>query len=253
MAETKAEFKLNLNKSSEIEFEISTQGLEDNQALDVRFVLLNVIEGADCSVACTKLEKFKTKWKAKIPSLGLTSEKTCKFKVEVIVEGYFFEVASGTADFVQAPTVEFQKTATVTEGVVPILTNNSPEPEDEHEEPTVTGKLDSGGGLENQEPIRTTKTLTPIQDEYTDESRLGLEDKKASTSEAVEPHDAKEVAKDIVRKTVGNIRKPTTKGTLFKRAGNGSVVVDGLVPDVEAEAERLKKSERVRQILKKTT
>lgn len=96
--------KINNTKETALEFDVAIQGL--NEATlpksDVRFVVTNADGKYNLSVKCAKMEG--NKWLAKIPALNLSAPNQ-NFRVEVIVDGYYFEPAAGTLVLISEPKV----------------------------------------------------------------------------------------------------------------------------------------------------
>jgi hypothetical protein len=101
---TDTTIKLSNSKDTELEFDVSIQGLNEDTAgaADVRFVIANADDRFNMSVKCIKTEG--TKWMAKIPAPKLQNSDQ-NFRVEVIVDGYYFEPANGKLILMTEPTV----------------------------------------------------------------------------------------------------------------------------------------------------
>ena len=96
--------KLSNSKDTELEFDVAIQGLTEETAAkaDVRFVIANADGKFNMSVGCVKSQG--TKWLARIPAPKL-QESSQDFRVEVIVDGYYFEPAAGKLQLISEPTV----------------------------------------------------------------------------------------------------------------------------------------------------
>lgn len=304
--------QINPNKSSELEFDVIVQGVEDITNIPmVRFVIVSAIDDCDYSFNCSKIEGEKTKWIARMPAFPQFKLNTAKFRVEVIIDEYFFTPAEGEITFITSPKVEFTAKNTPKPSVTTSFTvKQSDDEKPELEKEAGSGKLftvdevkargkkeiekqkkevtenlletPQGGGngevtgryapnnsllVKEKDPTENgrMKGDTSVNDEFTDEDRLSLdkvediaseirpgegrayqqEDGKGRNGKIVPPglvkgetgtprateqeeFDPKEVADKIMKDTVGKVSKPTTKGTLFKRDGEGKTVIKGL-------------------------
>jgi hypothetical protein len=111
---TDTTIKLSNSKNTDLEFDVSIQGLNEDtiDTADVRFVITNADDRFNMSVKCIKTEG--TKWMARIPAPKLQNP-TQDFRVEVIVDGYYFEPVAGSLILVSEPTVG------ITEHVAPTV------------------------------------------------------------------------------------------------------------------------------------
>jgi hypothetical protein len=89
------------DKESEFEFDVALQGIPAKE-LTVRFVLEGAA-GYDVAINC--VQKAKTKWSARIPSMQL-HESMQHFRIEVIAGSYYFCPANGNITVVAKPTVK---------------------------------------------------------------------------------------------------------------------------------------------------
>ena len=97
-----AQITINPSKSSNVEFELSVQGSDADNQVQVRFVIAEVFANSQISVDC--INTGGNKWAATIPS-DLLKESSYPFAIEVIVNEYFFEPSSGTLSILNAPTI----------------------------------------------------------------------------------------------------------------------------------------------------
>mgnify|MGYP000849692977 FL=1 len=95
--------KININKPSELQFDVSIQGADTDEIV-VRFVLLD-INGCDYSFCCSKVEDSKKSWKVKLPKLSHIDKTTCKFRLEVIIDEYYFEPVNSELQFIASKDV----------------------------------------------------------------------------------------------------------------------------------------------------
>jgi hypothetical protein len=202
--------QINPKKSSELEFDVVISGIDATNIPVVRFV----ISAGDCdySFKCGKIEGEKSKWIAKMPPLSHIKTETAPFRVEVIIDDYYFEPAEGEITFITAPEVKFTSKNTPKPSVTASFTVK--QEEEEKEEPKKkagTGKYftkdevrahgkkkvaedlqeaTSGGGeitgmyapnnsllKPEEDPTKNGRMRgdTSVNDEFTDEDRLSLD------------------------------------------------------------------------------
>lgn len=107
---------INPSKSSTFEFDVSVQGVAQDNPPSVRFIIEDVFEGCDVSINCSKVRG--SKWAVDLPSDLKLTEDSYKFRLEVVVNEYYFEPAEGTIEIVKEPDVQF------TEDVKPVVTTS---------------------------------------------------------------------------------------------------------------------------------
>lgn len=261
--------KINPTKPCELEFDVTIQGLEDTTKPVVRFVLSSS-EGFDCSFPCQPSDD--SKWVAKMPPMHHLKDNSVPFRVEVIVDGYYFEPAQGTAYLVTDPSVKFQPT--VSKPTVSTSFTVKQEGESKRDKKveeaasaaTITGQYAPTNDLlkPEEEPKQgSVKTAQAEKDDQNiDHTRLSDISSSVLPGETTDPEpvpgreddedvfDPKKIAENIVRKTVGKVEKPTAPGKLFKRGKDGRPVVAGL--DTPAEKiEKVNKAAKVKEILGK--
>jgi hypothetical protein len=97
--------KLHNSKETEFEFNVAIQGHNSENAPQVRFVVEN-IKGYNVAVDCQSIGKDL--WSAKVPAIA-TLEENHNFRVEVIVDGYYFVPTSGLVEVQKAPQVSVRE------------------------------------------------------------------------------------------------------------------------------------------------
>lgn len=266
MSKADTTIKINPTKSADLEFEVMVQGIDDKELPTVRFVVED--EAFDRTFKCSRVEGEKHKWCAKLPVMKDIKKESCSFRVEVIVDGYFFTPAKGTLSLIQDPSVKFQ-----TESARPSVTTSftvkqddtpSQEVKEASAGPEVTGQFAPTNDLlkPEYEPPRSHAKApgTEKDDERIDVSDLGIprpgegtdsEPEGSDTHERIGEFNPRDIADKIIKDKVGNIKRPTTKGSLFKRDGDGKPVVDGILSP-EQKRIRAEKTARVKEILKST-
>lgn len=275
--------KINPNMKCELVFDVTVQGLDENTTPIVRFSLSGSA-GFDCTFICTKRDDGK--WMASMPPLPFLTDNSVKFRVEVIVDEYYFEPASGTVYLVSDPTVTMvpnvskpkvtssfsvsqpdspKQKKTIAEKATTPAYSGPPAPSNlllTPEEEPMQGSVKNPEAEKRDQTIDHVK-LTDIsssvspgettdpepQASYNDADDInGLD---PLDKEVGEEDSAREVAAKIIKKTVGGATKPTTAGTLFKRGADGKVVVPGLDSPADKIAKQAKAA-KVRDILGKS-
>lgn len=232
---------INPAKTSELEFEVTVQGIDDDKPI-VRFVIDELCSGGDVSFKCTHVADDT--WKAALPVLT-TDASSAAFRVEVIIDGYYFEPADGTINFVKAPDVQFSKK----EKSKPTVKTSFVVKQDDEPAPKKAVKEAS------DDP--TNALLVPERDPtFSDELGTQPTGKKQSHDKAV---DVDDIASSITAgpseiegasevKQPPKLERPSKPGSLFKRASNGKALVPGL-EDPETKAKLDAKAAKVRDIL----
>lgn len=277
--------KINPNKASTLEFEVTVSGLEGIPPI-VRFVIYNAIDGVDWVVSCSKIDK--TKWQASFPALpGITAD-TTDFAVEVIVDEYYFKPAEGKIAFVNTPGVSF-KPSTQKPSVTTSFTVKQDEPPAKKPTKKVVKEAASGGGEITGQYAPTSDLLQPeedpagteshvkvaqaaLDDQYVDAARLeditdevipgegvqypqddGKDESEVESNEESTKFDPKDVAESIIQQTLGlgvSHRGVEKRGSLFKRDADGKIIVPGL-ENPKQKQELAERERRVKEILTK--
>jgi hypothetical protein len=266
--------KVNKSSPTEIEFEVDITGLDkttDKSA--VRFVIENAGDGYDIVIIAKHIKDAE--WKLVIPALSFLKKSSYESRLEVVLDGYYFVPAKATISMADEPTIKITSKATktliedvetteevVTETVEDIIEEGvggagSPPPED--------------AGVSNLADIPEFSPESKLKypkgsnaDEHIDVERLNQEaiEKIASSVTGMEgpqiavPEKESAAAK-IVKSVIGNVKKPTVAGKLFKRSSTGKAIVEGLEDDetkaeyAKAEEAKIVKSKKVSEILKK--
>lgn len=266
---------INPAKQSEVEFEVSLSGIDDINIPSVRFVATSEAEECDYSFKCKRIDGSKHKWKATIPKLSHLQESTMSFRVEVIVDGYFFEPASGKLMLVHQPTADMKPKKQIYEAdagpevttmVGPsnrlLVPEENPEMMDSnyknHDADEEHRAMDE---FTDERRLDSIGTVTPGDDDGNNPEedgkeeavlRIGKDNSHAARSLLPANFDAKSVAEAIVKDTLGKVTKPITKGTLFKRDAAGKAVVKG-IDTLEVSNAKAAKAARVKAILQSTS
>lgn len=265
MSKSAPSIKINPHKSADLEFDVVVNGTDDNKP-DVRFIIED-----DCCDRMYKCVKGETKnsWCAKLPVLTDLKKESYQFRVEIVVDGYFFTPANGKLVMVQDPTVKFQA-----ESARPSVTTSftvKQEADKPVEEAAgggeVTGQYAPTNSLlkpEYEPPSRHARDPgTETDGENVDMSRLSdlgrpvpgpgtySEPEGSDTYEINMGFDPRDIAEKIIKDKIGSVKSPEKKGSLFKRDKDGKAIVDG-IDSPELARERKEKSARVKEILQIT-
>lgn len=260
---TEPTIKINPSKPCELEFDVTIQGSDEEKPV-VRFVMSGC-EGYDCMFPCEHIEG--SKWRANLPVLTHFTKPTVHFRVEVIIDGYYFEPADGTVQMMTDPSVKVSSKSSK-----PKVATSFTVKQRDDKKPVEEA---SGGGEVTAQYAPTNRLLTP---EYEppqgsvktaqaekDDQQIDLE-KLASIASSVTPgestdptpdvdledFDPKSVAEAIVKNTVGGVQRPTRKGSLFERDSEGRPVVRGL-DKPHTKALKQANAAKVKQILGSST
>jgi len=103
------------DRINEIEFEINIQGANKKEPT-VRFVIED--KSLNYTVDCKHGEDDN--WSVTVPIIPNLTKKSYPFKLEVIVDGYYFEPFHGTADIIPEPDVK-TKSATNSHPAEPVV------------------------------------------------------------------------------------------------------------------------------------
>lgn len=237
MATSKPIFKINKSAPTEVEFEVSMQGIDTDESI-VRLVLETGVSDLLYTIPCTLAPNRKTKWCARIPVIPAFADETgtYDFSIEVVVEGYYFKAATGTYGFNVAPTVKLESTAPSVTATVITVANGDPEPV--------------------ADDTSTTDGMRPdvdVADDYIEVDRLNPPVTTAVSDPAPSPtapvFDPKQVAATIIKNRIGTSPKTATKGELFARNKDGKPVIKGLPVDANEARKRQQNDNAVRSIL----
>lgn len=246
MSKSDASIKINPHKSADLVFDVVINGTDDNKP-EVRFVIED--DCCDRLYKCVKSEG-KHSWCAKLPALPELKNESYMFRVEVVVDGYFFAPARGKISMVQDPKVKFQAEAvkpSVTTSFIVKQEDDKPA-EEASGGPEVTGQYAPTNGLLKPEYESPRSHMKAPGTEKDDERYVELElsdlgepvpgpstDHQSDGSNTLTPEkdfDPREVAAQIVKSRVGAAKRPDRKGSLFARDNEGKPVVVGLeTPD----------------------
>lgn len=284
-----ATIRVNNTKETELDFDVNIQGISidaPENAAKVRFVITNV-HGGNLSFDCEMRADDSTKWYVKLPPLPQLSSTTNAhaFRMEVIIDGYYFEPASGNLILLKDPEITMSKPAKpkVSVSAAPVekaeekgaenkdkegpKADEKKEDDKEKKEEDKKGeKVDeyasyaAGNGLGQGTP--TNKLLVPEFEPGTDiegddpehEGKPRRQPEDIAADEFVLFHrpksDPAAVAEAIIKETIGKTRKPAKPGFLFNRSG-GKAVVEGVEPDAETKQTLKKKADAVKAALRK--
>ena len=251
-----ATISLNPAKTSELDFEVTVQGLDDDEPPVVRFVIVGDESNYDHSFRCTRIEDEKHGWNVKLPVLDHIPGDTASFRVEVIVDGYYFEPAQGEIAFIKKPDIKIggkKKAARPT-----VTTSFKVKQEDEAVEEAAAGEITGQPQITNtllvpeEEPVQGGP-VRPQEDENIDHEKLSDIASSVTPGQGTDDSgmaavfDPKSTAQSIVARTIGNVQRPEKPGSLFNRR-NGKTAIPGL-EDADTKAKQQAKASKVKEIL----
>lgn len=254
-----ATITLNPSKPSELDFEVTIQGIDDAEPPIVRFVVVDDSTNYDHSFRCTKIEDEKHGWSVKLPVLDQFDRERMPFRVEVIVDGYYFEPATGDIGFIKQPDIKIGKKKSTR----PTVTTSFKVKQDdgsvaEAAAGEITGHPQIDNKLLSPEFEPKSSMVHPQEDENIVFSK-SLTVKAPDIASSVVPgqgtddsglaaeFDPKQTAAAIVAKTIGKVQRPDKKGSLFARK-DGRTAIPGL-EDPATKREQELKAARVKEIL----
>lgn len=254
-----ATISLNPAKTSELDFEVTVQGLDDDEPPVVRFVIIGDETNYDHSFRCTRIEDEKHGWNVKLPVLDHITGDSAPFRVEVIVDGYYFEPARGDIAFIKKPDIKIGEKKKATR---PTVTTSFKVKQDD----SITES--SGGGEITGQPQITNSLLVPefepkqsgpvrpSEDENIDHDKLSdiasdvVPGQGTDDTGMAAAFDPKTTAAEIVARTIGKVQRPEKQGSLFARRA-GKTAIPGL-EDAKTQRTQQNKAAKVKEILATT-
>lgn len=233
---------INPTQVTELEFDLTTNGLhKDSDIPVVRLLLSDSISQVNYTIPCQK--KNNKKWIVKIPELSIDTNNDHTFVIECIIDGYYFTPAEGLVNFVSS----IPKASFVKEGA---------------EAANITGQYAPTNGLlkPEREPKRSSAKTpkTEPMDDYIDLSKLAGDVTPGSGKQYVQSDNKQELEpRDIVSNIISRSKKgfkesnsQSNHGILFTRDSSGKIIVPGLeTPEQQKEIKEYNK--KIRNILKK--
>lgn len=196
------------SKLSNVEFDLSIKGLDEDN-LSVRLVVLNVFDNCDLAVTCKPLDG--SKWAAPIPANIEFSKDNYKFRIEVVVDEYYFAPASGDVAIIAEPVVKIQ----------------------EYVKPTVVATFES------------VDDNTQLDEHIVEE----IDESTVSSPEALTPPSPELITQPVAEQETNSTPKPK-RGSLFDRTLDGKLKIKGL-DSKEIATKKLENTLKVQQILNK--
>jgi len=187
-------------------------------------------------------------WCAKLPKLDHIEAQSVPFRVEVIIDGYYFEPAEGEISFIKAPDVQFAKKekARPTVKTSFVVKQDGEEPKtkkvaEASDDPTNTLLVPE------RDPAFSDIGKPATGEKQHDAAAVEIEDIASHVTAGVNAIDGAEELNAQPPK----LTRPNKPGSLFKRASNGKAMIPGL-EDTETKAALDAKAAKVRDILKST-
>ena len=232
--------RVNNQKDSELAFEVIIQGVSEETPDDMlrcRFVIHG--PSFDVSLLCRRVPGTDNRWTVTVPPMPFLHGDSHKFSLWLVVDGYFFEPATGNLIFVAEPEVNLQPDNKPKVTATFMVT----EPDEDEVEVAVE--------VEDEE-------------ESTEEPEEKEEPKKDVKKEEKKPEPKKEVKKEVkkeekkpeskkeekVEESYKPLEKPTREGFLFKKDKSGKKHIKG-IKDPEREQKAAERSARIKEILKR--
>lgn len=150
---------INPTKSSSFEFNVSMQGLEEDSNPSIRFVIQGVYDSCDVSLNCSKVREDT--WSVNIPAGLELAHEEYKFRLEVVVNEYYFEPTEGKLLIVGDPEVKFEESVrpTITTSFSPeILVEEEDLDDDLVLDEPVEESVEEGPPVEIVPPLKEPKT-----------------------------------------------------------------------------------------------
>lgn len=250
---------LNPSKSSELEFDVRIQGMDSGELPMVRFVVIGSESNYDHTFRCDKSPDDKHGWIVQLPALPDVISDNTPFRVEVIVDGYYFEPAQGSIKTVEQPDIIIgDKKSTKPTVSTSFKVKQVGEAAGGRE---VTGQSQITNQLLTPEFEPRSSITRPPEDEAIDLDKLDgdaitniasgvIPGQGTADTELAAKFDPKQTATDILTKTIGKLKRPEKPGSLFTRR-DGKAKIPGLVdPDIKRTQEL--NAQSVREIIKST-
>lgn len=99
--------KIDPSADNKLEFDVVLQNTDGFEAPRVRFITSNAMEDVETIHKCTRVPGEKDKWSTTLTPLQEKHGETLNYRIEVIVDGYYFEAANGSLEL--APLAESAK------------------------------------------------------------------------------------------------------------------------------------------------
>lgn len=213
----------------------------------------------DHSFRCTKSADEKHGWSVKLPSLTHIDGDQASFRVEVIVDGYYFEPAQGEIAFIRQPDI---KIGTKKKANRPTVTTSfKVKQDDEQVAEAAAGEITGQPQITNtllvpEEEPKQAGIVRPQEDENIDYGKIKDVASSVTPGQGTDDSglamafDPKSAAADIVARTIGKIQRPDKKGALFNRR-DGRANIPGL-ESADVKREQAEKTAKIKEILGST-
>lgn len=238
---------INPSQPTELEFELTTNGLhKESEVPVVRFLLTDSVSHINYTLPCEKVNKKQ--WVVKVPKLDINTSNDHTFVIECIIDGYYFAPAEGIVNFIdKTPKAKNIKESVVTSGKVL-----------EEGAEMVTGQYAPNNGLlKPEKPPKQSKAKTPKTeplDDYIDMSKISDDVTPGAGKQYVQDDnkdmDPREIIDNIIKRSKDAIQtsKPEKKGSLFARDPDGKVIIPGL--ESPEQKEKIKElNDRIKNVL----
>lgn len=251
---------INFVTGQSVQFDVSIEGLDDNTP-DVRFVISGATVGYDVTLPCEHVDD--NTWVVEVPKLPVKKAATLSFKIEIVVDGYYFVPAKGEIKATTGPTVSVKNTK------VTAIQTIAAESTSHVDLPISSSSVSSAVDDPSVDAAREVEEVVPV--EYIDSTAPHIEElpvvetdevadyvsqpaELTQLSEMLEASPAptfnpKDAAQRAIQSVLGGVVvRPERPGSVLTRDAKGRVVGAG-VETAEVTQERLERSRRVREML----
>lgn len=249
--------KLNSSKDTEFEFEVTIQGVSPDspdELAQVRFVISS--EKYSLSFPCKRVPETANKWLVKFPVLDmLDKDKAFVFTIEVIVDGYFFEPATGNVAFVTDPQVNLTKPISKPSVKAVFTTKDAEEKKEEEPKKEEPKKDEEKKSDEDEEQVVVVEPVSDTAADLHQKERDNATMIAQLVQQQTQPKDVapieisfgvkSEATEEIAQKIIFEQEIAGKPGFLFPKGKDGKKKVQGLMTEQEKE-----KDKKVKDLLK---
>ena len=236
-------------RENELEFDINIQGANKKEPM-IRFV----IEGKPINFGFHCQHGEADNWSAIIPAIPQLKNKSYPFRLEVIVDGYYFEPFRGTVDVIAEPDVSAKDihTAKPEKPVVSAVNVKNDEDKKSTKKKTVSKKEVTKEDVDIEEPetIIPEEIVEEPKDDFSNMAEIWLNREKPVVTE--KDKKVKNVIKELTNQpSIRNFKTTTSKITDGTNEELDKIVKDAeaTVPVTEPVSEESELSEKTIKIL----
>jgi len=163
---------LNLNETTEVEFDVNIMNIDGFEVPKVRLCVGDTF--TETLFHAKRVPTSKTGWTVDVAALKEMEDKPTEFRIEVIVDGYFFEAAKGDISYDSKPIVEVHS-----ESLPEMITESETEPEEETEQPVVEEEVKPVSGAKKIAESIIHSVLHPAKEKAEDPKEINSAKVKA--------------------------------------------------------------------------